>query len=177
MLGPNSGNGFYAIRLSVLWINRSCKPANPAFTISKILRRRSRSGRCAATPKLVFPSKCCVSVVAGSPSRSSRQLIRFRPLGFSATAFVASRAKAGGARRDRTDDLKLAKLALSQLSYAPGFSLEAKPRRLKLRRLPTILLHPASVGEQPSLLRSEGWWAREDLNLRPHAYQACALTN
>ena len=21
------------------------------------------------------------------------------------------------------------------------------------------------------------WWAREDLNLRPHAYQACALTN
>jgi len=25
----------------------------------------------------------------------------------------------GGARRDRTDDLKLAKLALSQLSYGP----------------------------------------------------------
>ncbi len=21
------------------------------------------------------------------------------------------------------------------------------------------------------------WWARQDLNLRPHAYQACALTN
>ena len=21
------------------------------------------------------------------------------------------------------------------------------------------------------------WWAREDLNLRPHAYQACALTS
>ena len=21
------------------------------------------------------------------------------------------------------------------------------------------------------------WWAEEDLNLRPHAYQACALTN
>jgi hypothetical protein len=27
--------------------------------------------------------------------------------------------KAGGADRDRTDDLKLAKLALSQLSYGP----------------------------------------------------------
>jgi hypothetical protein len=27
----------------------------------------------------------------------------------------------GGADRDRTDDLKLAKLALSQLSYGPGF--------------------------------------------------------
>src|SRR6185295_12082703 len=45
------------------------------------------------------------------------------------TAFIrlASRsraaAKAGGASRDRTDDLKLAKLALSQLSYGPAFAL------------------------------------------------------
>ena len=31
-----------------------------------------------------------------------------------------TRAKAGGARRDRTDDLKLAKLPLSQLSYGPN---------------------------------------------------------
>ena len=29
----------------------------------------------------------------------------------------------GGASRDRTDDLKLAKLALSQLSYGPAFAL------------------------------------------------------
>ena len=35
----------------------------------------------------------------------------------------ASRAKAGGADRDRTDDLKLAKLALSQLSYGPNAKL------------------------------------------------------
>src|SRR6266849_2221222 len=32
---------------------------------------------------------------------------------------LALRAKPGGADRDRTDDLKLAKLALSQLSYGP----------------------------------------------------------
>ena len=32
---------------------------------------------------------------------------------------MPSRVKDGGARRDRTDDLKLAKLALSQLSYGP----------------------------------------------------------
>ena len=49
----------------------------------------------------------------------------------------------GGARRDRTDDLMLAKHALSQLSYGPV---------------------------------ADVWWAEEDLNLRPHAYQACALT-
>jgi hypothetical protein len=29
-------------------------------------------------------------------------------------------SEGGGADRDRTDDLKLAKLALSQLSYGPG---------------------------------------------------------
>ena len=30
---------------------------------------------------------------------------------------------------------------------------------------------------RPKLRRSEGWWAWEDLNFRPHAYQARALTN
>ena len=53
------------------------------------------------------------------PSRSSRQPVRLRPLGSDATASLAPRAKAGGARRDRTDDLMLAKHALSQLSYGP----------------------------------------------------------
>jgi hypothetical protein len=51
----------------------------------------------------------------------------------------------GGAERDRTDDLRLAKPALSQLSYSPS--------GVKLER-----------------------WARAELNCRPHAYQACALT-
>jgi len=50
----------------------------------------------------------------------------------------------GGAGRDRTDDLLLAKQALSQLSYSPD---------------------------------RKAWWAWEDLNFRPHAYQARALTN
>ena len=64
-------------------------------------------------------------------------------------------AKVGGARRDRTDDLLLAKQALSQLSYGPSQRSKATP--------------------QPSDLRE--WWAWEDLNFRPHAYQARALTN
>ena len=58
-------------------------------------------------------------VLLGSPSRSSWRQARLRPLGSGAAAFFASRAKAGGARRDRTDDLMLAKHALSQLSYDP----------------------------------------------------------
>ena len=64
--------------------------------------------------------------------------------------------KNGGASRDRTDDLKLAKLALSQLSYGP------KPSRGRgVSTLSTSLAQ---------------WWAEKELNLRPHAYQACALT-
>ena len=49
----------------------------------------------------------------------------------------------GGGERVRTDDLLLARQALSQLSYTP----------------------------------EEIWWAREDLNLRPHDYQSCALAS
>ena len=67
----------------------------------------------------------------------------------------------GGARRDRTDDLLLAKQALSQLSYGP-----------RSRSLPAFNLPPAAKPRS-----SEGWWAWEDLNFRPHAYQARALTN
>ncbi len=70
--------------------------------------------------------------------------------------------QSGGARRDRTDDLLLAKQALSQLSYGPEpegkIKCQSHSRRL-LRRA-----------------RSK-WWAWEDLNFRPHAYQARALTN
>ena len=55
----------------------------------------------------------------------------------------------GGGDRTRTDDPLLAKQVLSQLSYTP----------------------------KSRLGNEEHWWAREDLNLRPHAYQACALTS
>ena len=41
----------------------------------------------------------------------------------------ATTAWNGGARRDRTDDLKLAKLPLSQLSYGPRFILMNSPTR------------------------------------------------
>ena len=64
-------------------------------------------------------------------------------------------AKDGGASRDRTGDLKLAKLALSQLSYGP---------------VTIVKLTKFTVPFAPE------WWAEEELNLRPHAYQACALT-
>ena len=47
----------------------------------------------------------------------------------------ADHSKNGGARRDRTDDLKLAKLALSQLSYGPidAVYIGSRPGKSTLR--------------------------------------------
>jgi hypothetical protein len=76
----------------------------------------------------------------------------------------------GGARRDRTADILLAKQALSQLSYGPESSVTARGRERHGSRHFPMASHAALRG-------SEGWWAWEDLNFRPHAYQARALTN
>ncbi len=85
----------------------------------------------------------------------------------------ARRAKRGGARRDRTDDLLLAKQALSQLSYGPEPALTARLRPLGFAGHASL----TSVVAAPRAAEGEAWWAWEDLNFRPHAYQARALTN
>ena len=69
-------------------------------------------------------------------------------------AFAQARTTKNGGERVRTDDPLLAKQVLSQLSYTPTERWRSHNSNGKL-----------------------GWWAREDLNLRPHAYQACALTS
>ena len=80
---------------------------------------------------------------------------------------------AGGARRDRTDDLLLAKQALSQLSYGPGHGRAGHSRvdSHAGRKAPR-----ASRPDPKSTHPPRGWWAWVDSNYRPHAYQACALT-
>ena len=62
--------------------------------------------------------------------------------------------RSGGADRDRTGDPRVANAVLSQLSYSPS-SCGAKSKIIGALWTP---------------------WARADLNCRPHAYQACALT-
>ena len=69
------------------------------------------------------------------------------------SSVACPRLFAGGANRDRTDDLLLAKQALSQLSYGP--------------RLTSLSSAEASVG----------WWVWMDSNHRPPPYQDGALTN
>ena len=45
--------------------------------------------------------------------------------------FAHKKARRGGADRDRTDDLKLAKLPLSQLSYGPVVLKLIRPARIR----------------------------------------------
>src|SRR6185437_6413272 len=75
-------------------------------------------------------------------------------------ALAIDSADTGGAGRDRTDGLLLAKQALSQLSYGPaGWS----------RRSACSLV--------PDLCDTSNWWVWMDSNHRPPPYQDGALTN
>ena len=137
------------------------RPANPAFTCQRFRIRTD------VRIQIVFLSK--------SKPRSNRIVGRLWPAARSCRA-----AKDGGADRDRTDDLKLAKLALSQLSYGPGvqndhgFNWSGSPSRSSRQ---AARLRPLGFGVAAiTRFAREGWWARDELNVRPHAYQACALT-
>ena len=115
------------------------------------------------------PARLRSSSYAGHASINQDRLCHAKP-----------KAKRGGARRDRTDDLMLAKHALSQLSYGPVPEDECVLSRAMRARLRLRYGAAAFVQERPAepkLRSSEGWWAWEDLNFRPHAYQARALTN
>jgi hypothetical protein len=80
-------------------------------------------------------------------------------------------SEGNGGDRIRTDDPLLAKQVLYQLSYAPaGPSLASDATH----RGPDVPQAGCAKAPTERLWRP---WAREDLNLRPHAYQACALTN
>ena len=96
-------------------LRRSQTRINLLFTMSEIPQNASRKGQ---------RMRSDVFADANKQYRSAR----LRPLGYAVAAFatrglaqpkLAQPAKAGGARRDRTDDLMLAKHALSQLSYGP----------------------------------------------------------
>ena len=43
-------------------------------------------------------------------------------------------------------------------------------------RVPHAVCRQTAFAHAFCLLANKMWWVEEDLNLRPHAYQACALT-
>ena len=110
------------------------------------------------------------------PACSGRARSRRTPFDFIRTRTSETREEnfcpgPGGAGRDRTDDLRLAKPALSQLSYSP-FSGSRSRSRLGLPQRPGHPIHPTHPMANPF----GRWWAWVDSNHRPPAYQADALT-
>ena len=92
----------------VFWITRLCEPANPPSQCQICDRSRLRS-------KLFDFRRAPIAVPVRLPlPRAPQDAGARRP--WHSTRL---RELNGGANRDRTDDLKLAKLALSQLSYGP----------------------------------------------------------
>ena len=102
--------------------------------------------------------ECRIRLVTSKLLKSSRIKQNALRRAFLRAAFCALLLhEPGGANRDRTGDLLLAKQALSQLSYGPaGGTLDGK-----------------SVRSEAGL----GWWVWMDSNHRPPPYQDDALTN
>ena len=109
-----------------------------------IERNRNASQRPALVIRLQpFDQMCFLFTM--SDTKASRLRLRSPSAGFGdmllkpafrlQTDFFASdcscRSSHGGARRDRTDDLMLAKHALSQLSYGPKGNDRGKPRSIQ----------------------------------------------
>jgi hypothetical protein len=91
------------------------------------------------------------------------------PLPRSCPAQNLPSCRVGGAKEDRTPDLLRARQALSQLSYGPVLCPASVRGEAPLRAL-----DPAAFFLFDALF---SWWVWEELNLRPHPYQGCALTN
>ena len=128
-------------------LHRRSAPRHPPFTLSslaiKYLRREFTNRSFAPRIRDLFRMRLLryASLLDSAVKDLPRGLeARGEARGRRLPSFAPS-----GADRDRTDDLRLAKPPLSQLSYSPT--------------------------------RRKHWWAWIDLNYRPHAYQACALTN
>ena len=75
----------------------------------------------------------------------------------------------GGASRDRTGDLLVANKTLSQLSYGP--LPDAEPNAVGR------CFRHAWRREICHACWRAIWWVWQELHLRPHPYQGCALTN
>ena len=98
-----------------------------------------------ATLGSISSSRCQTSCAPPDQSRARADYV-------SHERAICSRQPPGGARRDRTDDLLLAKQALSQLSYGPYRSGPPSPKRVEDARKRAL-----GHGGQPS--RFEGWLA------------------
>src|SRR3972149_12177691 len=92
-----------------LGARRTARPAATTFARNDLLFTMSDNTRMHERPGGAY---ACANSFSDEPVAHSRTSMEME-------SSQADRITAGGARRDRTDDLLLAKQALSQLSYGP----------------------------------------------------------
>ena len=151
----------------------------PSAATGTPLRSRSRTGSITITwcdYAIAFPLGCLRFSCQRTAPPPENQRWRNLDLGRRPRIERGSaphEASRGGADRVRTDDPRLAKPMLSQLSYSPipaGRRWLVAGRGSRQPDPPPSHYRPRATNYPPL-----GWaWAGS--NCRPHAYQACALT-
>jgi hypothetical protein len=135
-------------------LHRRSAPRHPPFTLSSLAIKYLRREFTNLVHSFAFYYASC-SILLSKTFRPALDRRR-NSCSEARTPRPALLDEVGGADRDRTDDLRLAKPPLSQLSYSPSILSRSFASRAPVRA---------------------SWWAWIDLNYRPHAYQACALTS
>ena len=116
--------------IEILQINRMCVRLTPPSQC------QTPDARCDAHRISYSVLRWCwLAVFAGLPGKARDHQLRLPSL---------RRAKPGGANRDRTGDLKLAKLALSQLSYGP---VSGYPSGAASRHSGTLARNPRAIDQ------------------------------
>ena len=88
-----------------------------------------------------------------------------------------ARDPTGGDNRDRTGNLRLAKPALSQLSYIPGLLLRKRNDKYQNSNDNFFVIWILSF-DIPILGKAKNrWWAHLESNQRPLRYQHSALAS
>jgi hypothetical protein len=133
-------------------VRSSSRRSNDDGVAPAIFVRRTTRCRCS---EIAHRSRHCVTIDSRSDPTSSRCQISRRPYRADGSMAVAhnvllrtSESSAGGARRNRTDDLLLAKQALSQLSYGPSRhqGSEASIREERARRCRYLIPEVVGLG-------------------------------
>src|SRR5215213_10845065 len=151
--------------------------------------RRSCASPDPATVTQLASSQLSINSMPRRPTRPPRQFLtlrRVRSPASSAARGIRCASADGGGDRNRTDDPLLAKQVLSQLSYTPGIcgantaptgETDRFRRKGDIAPDPALGVCHANACRRGASSQKRRWWAREDLNLRPHAYQARFLTS
>ena len=144
------------------------------FTMSDNTRMQAARRRDALHARISFHGRATKVGLLSRSSRGPPTLLR----SYGATAFdfiwlAEPKPRSGEVWWSQTESNRRPPACKAGALPTELWPLVAVPNSVGAARL----RHSASAWQPSLAVASEGWWAWEDLNFRPHAYQARALTN